>query len=65
MQAYLWAANKNKLLRSQAFVSSSLGVQVVPEETREKMVKEYYVQIGGLLIEEPAPKRGRPKRDEE
>lgn len=61
---YEFAANKNKLNRAIAFVNSSLGEQQISEETREQMVKEHYIQSAGLVIEEPAPKRGRPKKEE-
>lgn len=67
MQQYIWAANKNKLLRSIAFVNAGLGIQVISDEKREQMVKEYYEQIGGLVVEEATPKIrvGRPKKNEE
>lgn len=64
-QNYLWAANKSKLLRSIAFVNSGLGVQVISDEKREQMVKEYYVQIAGLMNPEVVdkPRVGRPKKE--
>lgn len=47
---YTWAANKLKLARSVSFVNVSLGEQKVSDEIREKMIKEYYQQIGGLIL---------------
>ena len=63
--AYEWAANKQKLNRSIAFVNASLGEQKIEPDVREQMVKEYYIQNAGLIIEEPAPKRGRPAKKDE
>lgn len=53
--AYEWAANKQKLSRSMAFVNASLGEQKITDEVREKMIKEYYLQIAGLLNREEIP----------
>lgn len=53
---YTWAANKQKLNRSIAFVNSSLGEQVKTPEEREQMTKEYYMSIAGLVNDEPLRK---------
>lgn len=46
---YEFAANKQKLLRSIAFVNADTSSQNLTDEVKEKMVKEYYQQIGGLM----------------
>ena len=61
---YNWAKNKLKMARAISFVNAGLGVQIVSDEKREQMVKEYYLQVGGALNDLAPSKRGRPKKDE-
>lgn len=63
-EKYSWAKNKQKLLRSIAFVNAGNQNPNLTQEAKDKMIKEYYEQIAGFVIEEAPIKRGRPKKDE-
>lgn len=64
IEKYTWAKNKQKLLRSIAFVNAGNQNPNLTQEAKDKMIREYYEQIAGFVIEETPIKRGRAKKDE-